>query len=114
LSLFFVFIFACFAFSQSNGVSSSSSAADSKTTPAASNAKGGKVAIPPEKARPVSVPKITTAITIDGIVNEELWRSAAVFKDFYQTGPGYNTEPSKPTEVYVMYDEYNMYVAFKC
>jgi hypothetical protein len=77
-------------------------------------ARSGKVAVPPEKAKPIVIPKITTPIVIDGHIDEEAWRTAAVFKDFYQTGPGYNTEPSKPTEVYVMYDEHNLYVAFKC
>ena len=76
--------------------------------------KGGKVVVPPEKARPVTIPKTASAITVDGIPNEEAWKTAAVFKDFYQTGPGYNTEPSKPTEVLVMYDEHYLYVAFKC
>ena len=75
---------------------------------------GGKVAVPPEKARPITIPKTSAAITIDGHINEEAWKTAAVFKDFYQTGPGYNTAPSKPTEVYMMYDEHNLYVAFKC
>lgn len=75
---------------------------------------GGKVTIPPEKARPVTIPLIEQGPAIDGRVDEESWRGAAVFKDFYQTGPGYNTEPSKPTEVYMMYDENHLYVAFKC
>src|SRR6185369_8642216 len=86
---------------------------DNKTTLATST-KGGKVTVPPEKAQPVTIPKISTAITIDGNPNEEVWQKAAVFKDFYQTGPGYNTAPSKPTEVLVLYDEKDLYVAFKC
>jgi len=83
-------------------------------TSIATAAKGGKVPVPPEKAVPIGIPKISTAITIDGRPDEEVWKKAAVFKDFYQTGPGYNTEPSKPTEVLVMYDEKDLYVAFKC
>ncbi len=51
---------------------------------------------------------------IDGRIDDEAWKQAAVFKDFYQTSPGNNTAPSKPTEVYVLYDEKNLYVAFKC
>lgn len=78
------------------------------------SASGGKVEVPPEKAKPISIPKLSTAITIDGRPDEEAWKTAAVFKDFYQTSPGYNTAPSKPTEVLVMYDEKNLYVAFKC
>jgi hypothetical protein len=109
-------ISACTAFvigQASNGASASasSSTASSAVTDAA---KGGKVIIPAEKARPVSIPKLSTAITIDGKVDEDVWKTAAVFKDFYQTGPGYNTAPSRPTEVYMLYDEHNLYVGFKC
>src|SRR4051812_45571849 len=67
--------------------------------------KKGGIELPPEKARPVAVPKFATAIVIDGKPDEEAWKDAAVFKDFYQTNPGNNVAPSKPTEVLVMYDE---------
>ncbi|MBC7898785.1 MAG: carbohydrate binding family 9 domain-containing protein [Saprospiraceae bacterium] len=53
-------------------------------------------------------------MTIDGRPAEEAWKTATVFKDFYQTSPGDNIAPSKPTEVMVMYDEMHLYVAFKC
>ena len=78
--------------------------------------KKSKIILPPEKANPVTIPKIgiESAITIDGNPNEEMWKTAAVFKDFYQTGPGDNIAPSKPTEVMMMYDEKNLYIAFKC
>ena len=62
----------------------------------------------------MTIPKIASPIVIDGRPDEDAWRQAAVFKDFYQTEPGYNTTPSKPTEVYVVYDEKNLYIAFKC
>src|SRR2546423_1013106 len=75
---------------------------------------GGQGPLPEEKKRAIVVPKATTAVTIDGHLNEEAWKSAAVFKDFYNTGPGYNTQPSKPTEAYLMYDEHNLYIGFKC
>ncbi|MBK8302040.1 MAG: hypothetical protein IPK98_00975 [Chloracidobacterium sp.] len=91
-----------------------SSAADAVKTNGAASAAGGKVITPPEKASPVGIVKITTAPAIDGRPDEEVWKQAAVFKDFYQTNPGDNTPPSKPTEVYVMRDEKNLYVAFKC
>ena len=110
-------IFAVPAISQnSNAVSSSSKSSSSVSTPgdATRSKNGGKTPVPPEKAKPIVIPEITTPITIDGHISEDAWKTAAVFKDFYQTGPGYNTEPSKPTEVYMMYDEHNLYVAFKC
>ena len=77
-------------------------------------ATGSKVKAPPEKLRPIVIPKAGGVPVIDGKIDEEIWKQAAVFKDFYQTYPGNNTAPSKPTEVYVMYDEKNFYVAFKC
>ncbi|MCZ2389973.1 MAG: carbohydrate binding family 9 domain-containing protein [Acidobacteria bacterium] len=51
---------------------------------------------------------------VDGNLDDEAWRSAAVFKDFFQTSPGNNIAPSKPTEVYMAYDEHYLYIAFKC
>ncbi len=78
------------------------------------NSPKSKTEIPPEKAKPITIPKTSVGIVIDGKVDEELWKQAAVFKDFYQTYPGDNTAPSKPTEVLMMYDEKHLYVAFKC
>lgn len=84
---------------------------DEKTT---TSAKKSNVVVPAEKARPINIPKIELAPTIDGKPDEDAWKQAAVFKDFYQTFPGDNTEASRPTEVLVMYDEKHLYVAFKC
>jgi Domain of unknown function (DUF5916)/Carbohydrate family 9 binding domain-like len=81
--------------------------------PANTNVSNKRVEIPPEKSTPIKIPKMTAPV-IDGKIDEEAWKQAAVFKDFYQTYPGDNTAPSKPTEVYVMYDEKHLYVAFKC
>ena len=83
---------------------------EEKTTPA----RKSNVVVPPEKARPISIPKIESVPTIDGKPDEDAWKQAAIFKDFYQTFPGDNTEASRPTEVLVMYDEKHLYVAFKC
>jgi hypothetical protein len=73
-----------------------------------------KVEIPAEKKAPIRIPKVEKGPLIDGKSDEELWKQAAVFKDFYQTNPGYNIAPSKPTEVYMVYDEKHLYLAFKC
>lgn len=118
-SMLAVMIFAYGAAAQQT-VTSSAPTSSNSVTPASGNSSrnppkyGGKVAIPTEKARPITIPKASKEPLIDGKVDEDGWRSAAVFRDFYQTGPGYNTEPSKPTEAYMMYDEKNLYVAFKC
>ncbi|HVF30400.1 MAG TPA: DUF5916 domain-containing protein [Pyrinomonadaceae bacterium] len=113
-----VFIVAS-ANAQSSSVPSNTSAA---TSPATSNddkktggtVKIGNVEVPIEKTRPVTVPKFATPITVDGKIDEDAWKNAVVFKDFYQTSPGDNIAASKPTEVLMMYDEKNLYVAFKC
>lgn len=107
-----LFLFTCIAaYAQPNG---SPAAAASTSTTETPKEGGGPVKAPPEKLLPIGVPKISSAIIVDGKPDEEAWKAAAVFKDFYQTGPGYNTPPSKPTEVLMMYDEHNLYIAFKC
>jgi len=62
----------------------------------------------------VSIPKILEAPVIDGKLDEEIWKQAAVFKDFQRVFAGEHNVPSKPTEAYVAYDEKYLYVAFKC
>jgi hypothetical protein len=64
--------------------------------------------------RAIHIPRIETPITIDGRLDEQAWAGAAVFKDFYQVGPGDNIAPSRPTEAYMMYDEKHLYIGFKC
>ncbi|HRH43305.1 MAG TPA: carbohydrate binding family 9 domain-containing protein, partial [Pyrinomonadaceae bacterium] len=65
--------------------------------------------------RPVmTIPKVSKAPVIDGKLDDEVWKQATVFKDLIQTQPGDNIPASKRTEVYVGYDESNLYVGFKC
>jgi len=82
-----------------------------KDSPAA--AKSGLV-LPPEKTQPVRMPRFDKAPVIDGKLDDEIWKQAAVLKDFYQVQPGDNIAPSKPTEVMLGYDSKFIYVAFHC
>lgn len=82
-------------------------------TPAQPTGAKGSVVLPPEKANPVKVPKFDKPPVIDGNLNDPIWQSAAVLKDFYQIDPGDNTAPSKPTEVLLGYDPKFLYVAFR-
>lgn len=105
--------------SNTSGVDGAGATSTSTTNTTASArhtlTKNSEVEIPPEKARPINIPKIEPlGISIDGKPDEEAWKTASVFKDFYQTSPGNNIAPSKPTEVLMMYDEKHLYVAFKC
>jgi hypothetical protein len=70
------------------------------------------LALPPEKANPLVVPRFEKPPVIDGKLDDEAWKQAAVLKDFYQVQPGYNLAPSKPTEVFIGYDARFLYVAY--
>jgi hypothetical protein len=72
------------------------------------------IVLPPEKARPVSLPRFEKPPVIDGKLDEDVWKKAVVLKDFYQTQPGDNIAPSKPTEVFLGYDPKFLYIAFHC
>ncbi|HEU4509782.1 MAG TPA: carbohydrate binding family 9 domain-containing protein [Pyrinomonadaceae bacterium] len=69
--------------------------------------------VPPEKSKPIVVPRFEKSPVIDGKLDEEVWQTAAVLKDFYQIQPGDNTPPSRPTEVLLGYDPKFLYIAFK-
>src|SRR6266567_3209034 len=47
-----------------------------------------RVAVPPEKAKPIHIPRFDKPPVIDGKLDDEVWKEAAVLKDFYQINPG--------------------------
>lgn len=65
-----------------------------------------------KKTVPVRLSKLTGPPIIDGVLNDAVWREAAVFGDFIQTQPGDNVEPKHQTEVMMAYDAKNLYLAF--
>ncbi len=71
-----------------------------------------KIGVSPEKSVPITIPKFEAEPVIDGKLDDEIWKKAAVFKDFIQIQPGDNIAPSRQTIAYVGYDEKNLYVAF--
>src|SRR5256714_3138476 len=75
--------------------------------------KSGLV-LPPEKSQPVKIARFEKAPVIDGKLDDDVWKTAANFKDFLQTNPGDNIEPSKPTEVMIGYDAKTLYIGFHC
>jgi hypothetical protein len=101
----------------SNSASSVTTTAPAKSEAkkeAAKAAPKGLPALPPEKAQAVNIPRFDKAPVIDGKMDEEVWKSGAVLKDFYQFYPGDNTAPTAPTEVFIGYDSKFLYVAFHC
>lgn len=65
-----------------------------------------------DKNVPVNIPRFDVAPVIDGKLDDEIWKKAAVFDNFVQIEPGDNIAPSKQTIAYVGYDEKNLYVGF--
>ncbi|MCP4290514.1 MAG: carbohydrate binding family 9 domain-containing protein [bacterium] len=53
-------------------------------------------------------------IEIDGILDDEGWLNAGQATGFSEVYPGDNTEPLKPTTVYLTYSDSHLYVAFVC
>jgi len=65
-------------------------------------------------------PKLTFAVTraasgikIDGVLDDEAWKTAAVVPLPYEWAPGDNVPPPVETECLVTYDTANLYVAFR-
>ena len=85
----------------------------SSSNKSSSTAKGTLV-LPPEKAQPLVVTRFDKPPVIDGKLDDEVWKNAAVFKDFYQISPGDNIAPSRPTEGLIGYDARTLYLAFRC
>lgn len=69
--------------------------------------------LPPEKARPVTIPRFETPPQVDGKLDDDAWKVAAVLGDFYQIQPGDNIAPSYSTQVLLGYDSKNLYIGFR-
>jgi len=78
--------------------------------------KVGKAALslPPEKSNPVKPTLFAKPPVIDGKLDDEVWQTALVLKDFYQVQPGDNLIPENRTEVRLGYDSRFLYIAFHC
>ncbi len=82
------------------------------TDPAGKTGATG-IKVPPEKASPIRISKFEKPPVIDGKLDDEVWKTAAVFKDFLQFRPGDNIAPSQPTEVMMGFDAKFLYIAFR-
>jgi uncharacterized protein DUF5916/cellulose/xylan binding protein with CBM9 domain len=94
-------------------VASAQQTVTTTTTNSAARSSPKAIVLPPEKAQPVRIPKIEKPPVIDGKLDDEIWKSAVVLKDFYQTQPGDNIAPSHPTEAFLAYDSKTLYIAFR-
>jgi hypothetical protein len=67
----------------------------------------------PAPKQPHPVPKATSEVTIDGVIDEQVWRDALTLELNYEVRPGENTEPPVRTVVFITYDEGHVLVAFR-
>src|SRR5262245_29538640 len=96
---------------QKSGASGTTSAAPS--TPLKIG-KAAALSLPPEKASPVKLVLFNKPPVIDGKLDDEVWKTATVLRDFYQVQPGDNIIPPNKTEVMLGYDTHSIYIAFHC
>jgi hypothetical protein len=62
----------------------------------------------------LSITKASGKIDVDGQLNDPGWIGAAKIDNFVERNPGDNIPPLVETEVFVTYDNDNLYVAFIC
>jgi hypothetical protein len=66
-----------------------------------------------KSTQPVVIGRFAAAPSIDGRLDEAVWREAAALHDFYQTQPGDNTRPSYPTTILLGYDDRQLYLGIR-
>lgn len=104
-----VFMLVSAAFSQVVPQSAPTSAKDSSST----STTGVENPLYVSKKSAVKLTHFATPPVIDGVLNDEVWKTAPVFGDFLQTQPGDNIPPTHPTEFMMAYDAKNLYLAFR-
>jgi len=62
----------------------------------------------------IFVSKVSSAIKIDGKLDDREWAGATLAENFVERSPGDMTEPEVETRAYITYDEDHLYVAFVC
>ena len=62
----------------------------------------------------IMVPRLEESAKIDGILNDEVWNSAASFSNFSQVEPKSFAKPSQRTEVKVFSTNKALYIGVKC
>ena len=58
--------------------------------------------------------RVTTPLNIDGRLDEPLYTDVVPISDFIQTEPSAGQPVSDPTELWVAFDDLNVYITFRC
>jgi len=69
---------------------------------------------PEQPSRNAAVTRITSEITVDGLLSEPAWGSAPTIGDLIQREPSPGTAPSEKTEVTLLYDANQLYIGVLC
>ena len=59
---------------------------------------------------PVTLSRVKVPAKLDGVLDDEIWKSAVVMDDFMQGGPVPGSEASCKTEIRMLYDDRSLYV----
>ena len=62
----------------------------------------------------IHISKASSAIKVDGVADEETWKTAEAAKDFYMVLPMDTSHAVAHTEVRMAYDEHNLYLLAEC
>ena len=62
----------------------------------------------------IAIPRLGSPPEIDGVLDDAVWREAAVITDFKQVEPVLGAAPSEKTEIYLAYDANMIYVGVRC
>lgn len=68
---------------------------------------------PSAEIRRFEVTRAASEIRVDGVLDEEVWKTALVFDLPYEWFPGDNAKPPVDTLCYVTFDDKNLYVGFR-
>ncbi len=63
--------------------------------------------------KPHDVPRATSEVIIDGVLDEQAWQDALTLELNYEVRPGENIEPPVRTVVFITYDESRVLVAYR-
>jgi len=58
--------------------------------------------------------RVTTPLQVDGRLEEEVYASVPAISDFIQTEPQAGAPATEKTDVWVMFDDKNVYVSYRC
>ena len=76
------------------------------------NEVAGKKYYPP--TRNYTVSEAVSGIKIDGVLDEDAWKSALSIDLPFEWTPGDNIQPPVKTECMITFNRSNLYVAFRC